>query len=230
MVIISSHEDSQQTVLQGHQQPVSCLTVSADKSVIASADCGYDSLVVLWDAQTGTPFWSVSKPHDYGIQAMQLTSDCRQLIAMSALSPGGALQQCVSIWDISKPTQKPTFVAYIPAGEQKFCLHLNKNNKELITNGQDHVCFWAVTSTTVALATSPTRSMEFKRATGNFTTSSYLPDGCQVSLSPHFQACPQLTRQHSTLLLMPLPSITVQKKVFVKTLSYVSSSSDVLSW
>ena len=186
MVVISSHEDSRQTILQGHCQPVSCLTASADRSVIASADCGYDSLMVLWDAQTGNPFWSVRKPHTYGVQAMQLSSDGRHLVAMSALTPGGALQQIISIWDISKPVQSPSFIAMIPAGEQKFCLHLNQmNNQELITNGKGHVCFWNLTSASVFLGTSPTRALQFKRTTGDFTTSSYLPDGAQVRPSLH---------------------------------------------
>ena len=181
MVIIRSHGDTHQTVLQGHRQPISCLTTSADRSVIATADIGPDSLMVLWDAKTATPFWSVSKPQPYGIVAMHLTPNGRQLVAMSALAPDSTLvQQVITIWDLSSPSQTPVFSAKIPSGERKNCLCLSPDGQELITNGRGHVCFWSLTSSSVCLATSPTRRLEFKRATGDFTTSQYLADGLQV--------------------------------------------------
>ena len=189
MVIISGHHDPHQTTLQGHCQPVSCLATSVDRSVIVSADSGPDSLMVLWDVKTATPFWSVSKPHPYGVVAMQLFPDARQLVALSGLLPGGSEQQIMSVWDLSNPTQTPSFSALIPAGDAKSFLCLSNDGKELITNGSDHVCFWELTASTVSLATSPTRSQEFKEAkhaTGDFTISSYLPDGLQVILSMKF--------------------------------------------
>ncbi len=115
---------------------------------------------------------------------MQLFPDGRRLMALSALQPGGSEQQVVSIWDLSSPAQSPVFSALIPAGEPKNCICLSNNGKELITNGKGHVCFWALTSSSVSLATSPTRALEFKRATGDFTVSSYLPDGVQVMHCP----------------------------------------------
>ena len=184
MVVISNHDDPHQTVLQGHCQPVSCLATSKDRSVVASADTGPNSLIVLWDAQTATPFWSVSKPHPYGIAAMQLSPDGRQLVALSAIVPGGSEQQLVSLWDVSSPAQSPVFSAVIPAGEPKHCLCLSPDGQELITNGKSHVCFWQVTSSSVQLATSPTRAFEFTRDIGAFTVSNYLPNGIQVMLTP----------------------------------------------
>lgn len=201
MVIIRSHGDPHQTVLQGHCQPISCLTTSEDRSVIATADIGPNSLMVLWDAKTATPFWSVSKPQPYGIVAMHLTPNGRQLVAMSALAPDSTLvQQVITIWDLSSPSQTPVFSAKIPSGERKNCLCLSPDGQELITNGRGHVCFWSLTSSSVCLATSPTRRLEFKRATGDFTTSQYLADGLQVdfrrrhkekqpALSKHMQHC-----------------------------------------
>lgn len=202
MVIIRSHGDTHQTVLQGHCQPISCLTTSEDRSVIATADIGPNSLMVLWDAKTAMPFWSVSKPQPYGIVAMHLTPNGRQLVAMSALAPDSTLvQQVITIWDLSSPSQTPVFSAKIPSGERKNCLCLSPDGQELITNGRGHVCFWSLTSSSVCLATSPTRRLEFKRATGDFTTSQYLADGLQVdssmkqriririSLSKHLQHC-----------------------------------------
>lgn len=181
MVIIRSHRDPHQTVLQGHCQPISCLTTSADRSVIATADVGPNSLMVLWDSKTATPFWSVKKPQPYGIVAMHLTPNGRQLVAMSALAPDSTLvQQVITIWDLSSPSQTPVVSAKIPSGERKNCLCLSPDGQELITNGRGHVCFWSLTSSSVCLATSPTRRLEFKRATGDFTTSQYLADGLQV--------------------------------------------------
>ena len=182
MVVIRNHGDTHQTVLQGHRQPISCLNTSADRSVIATADIGPNSLMVLWDAKTATPFWSVSKPQPYGIVAMHLTPNGRQLVAMSALAPDSTtVQQVITIWDLSSPAQTPVVSAYIPAGERKNCLCLSPDGQELITNGRGHVCFWSLTSSSVCLATSPTRRLEFKRATGDFTTSQYLADGLQVT-------------------------------------------------
>ena len=136
--------------------------------------------MVVWDVQTGNPIWSVSKPHPFGVQALQLTPDGHSLVAMSALEPGGTVQQIISIWDLSSPAQTPVFTTAIPAGEQKNCFCLSPDGSELITNGKAHICFWGLTSKSVGLVTSPTRAMEFKRAVGDFTMSSFLPDGQQV--------------------------------------------------
>ena len=183
MIVMCSHDDCHQTVLQGHCQPVSCLTASVDRSVVASADSGPDSLMVVWDVQSASPLWSVSKPHKYGCAALQLSPNGYQLIAMSAQTPGTMEQQLISIWNLNSTAQIPVSIAGIPAGESKttFCLH--PDGHELITNGKDHVCFWKVTPSSISLATSPTRRLEFKRAEGAyFTKSCYLPDGLQVML------------------------------------------------
>lgn len=52
--VVYNRDTHTQTLLQGHCNPIACMSVSADKTVIVTADAGLDSMLVLWDSYTGT--------------------------------------------------------------------------------------------------------------------------------------------------------------------------------
>ena len=45
--------NSKQSLLQGHNNPISCSAVSADKRWLATADSGKDCVLIIWDSFTG---------------------------------------------------------------------------------------------------------------------------------------------------------------------------------
>jgi hypothetical protein len=50
-VVYDCHTHTQM-VLQGHCNPITCLVATADRSVVATADAGPDSMIVLWNVAT----------------------------------------------------------------------------------------------------------------------------------------------------------------------------------
>ena len=87
-----------QKLLQGHCNPISCTCASADRRWIATADCGADSMIVIWDSFTGAPVKTISSPHAQGVKAMDMSPDAKFLVTLSEEdSP-----QVLSIWDCSK--------------------------------------------------------------------------------------------------------------------------------
>lgn len=101
-LVIYDCQERQQALLQGHCNAITCLATTDDRTVIASADQGPDSLIVLWDAGTGNPIRTLPRPHAAGVQAMDLTADGRQLVTVSAPCEG---VQELARWDLSSPAK-----------------------------------------------------------------------------------------------------------------------------
>lgn len=179
MVVIQTEGVGPQTILQGHCQPVSCLATSSDRSFIASADVGPESLLVLWNAQTASPFWTVSRPHSHGVLAMDLSPRGRHLVTLSAVQSNTDEQQ-LAVWDISKPAQTPEFAATVPAGDPQIATAFNADGEQLLSNGRHTACFWQLTPAGVVLCSAPMGDSEFKHSPADLTTSAFLPDGVQV--------------------------------------------------
>ena len=101
-LVIYDCQERQQALLQGHCNAITCLATTDDRTVFASADQGPDSLIVLWDAETGNPIRTLPRPHAAGVQAMDLTADGRQLVTVSAPCEG---VQELARWDLSSPAK-----------------------------------------------------------------------------------------------------------------------------
>ena len=179
MVVIQTEGVGPQTILQGHCQPVSCLATSSDRSVIASADVGPESLLVLWNAQTASPFWTVSRPHSHGVLAMDLSPRGRHLVTLSAVQSNTDEQQ-LAVWDISKPAQTPEFAAIVPAGDPQIATTFSADGEQLLSNGKRTACFWQLTPAGVVLCSAPMGDSDFKHSPADLTMSAFLPDGVQV--------------------------------------------------
>eukprot|EP00959_Pyramimonas_sp_CCMP1952_P304022 6362430-Pyramimonas_sp.AAC.1 len=82
--VIYDRIERQQMVLQGHCNPITCLAVTEDKSVLVTADAGDDAMVVLWRTATGQPAHTIHSPFPGGCVAMDLSADGLLIVLLSA--------------------------------------------------------------------------------------------------------------------------------------------------
>lgn len=184
-----------QLMLQGHCNPISCMCVSADKTVVATADAGAEAMVVLWDAASGAPLRTIAAPHDGGVAAMDLSRDGSLLATMAApLEPPSGQQQQqheqaadfeqeVALWQLDGSHEVPAMTAMLEAGDLQTCVRFRaegdaagEGDFELVSNGDSRVCFWTVGGGSRLAHTSPTVSArDFKQSIGQFTVSAFMP-------------------------------------------------------
>lgn len=179
MVVIHTEGVGPQSILQGHCQPVSCLATSSDRSVIVSADIGPESLLVLWNAQTASPFWTVSRPHNFGVKALALSPRGSHLVTISAVQSQTDQQQ-LAVWDISKPAQMPEFATAVPAGDAQTAVTFSNDGEQLVSNGKQTAYFWQLTGSGVKQYSAPMNDCQYKHSPRDLTMSAFLPDGLQV--------------------------------------------------
>ena len=60
--IIYDLNSKTQKLLQGHCNAISCTCATADRRLVATADTGTDSMLVLWDSYTATPLKTFAAP------------------------------------------------------------------------------------------------------------------------------------------------------------------------
>lgn len=125
-----------QLMLQGHCNPITCLCVSLDKTVIATADAGAESVVVLWDAASGAPLRTIAAPHDGGVAAMDLSTDGSLLVTMAAAPAGGSdaedptldgFEQGVALWQLDGSHEMPVASANLPPGDLQSCVRFRES-------------------------------------------------------------------------------------------------------
>merc|ERR1719158_751496 len=85
--VIFDYNSGVQRLLQGHVNPITATAVSQDKKWIVTADTGPDSMLVVWERESGTPVKTVFNPHPYGVHALDITPDAKHLVTISAPAP-----------------------------------------------------------------------------------------------------------------------------------------------
>ena len=127
-VKLQGFDGTEQTVLQGHTNPITCVTHSSDASVVVTGDAGDDSVLIVWNATLGAMRLKVSKPHKHGVIAMDMHSSAGLLVTLSDTG-GEAVAQEISLWDLSSMEECTNLITVpIPAGDLQVCrctLHSN---------------------------------------------------------------------------------------------------------
>lgn len=92
-VILDTATDKQ-SLLQGHCNPITAACVSTDKRWIVTADCGNESMIVVWDALKATPVKIIPNPFPSGVCALDLSADAMFIVALSHAFP----RQEIAVW------------------------------------------------------------------------------------------------------------------------------------
>eukprot|EP00747_Dinoflagellata_sp_TGD_P162072 gnl/TRDRNA2_/TRDRNA2_179268_c0_seq1.p1 gnl/TRDRNA2_/TRDRNA2_179268_c0~~gnl/TRDRNA2_/TRDRNA2_179268_c0_seq1.p1 ORF type:complete len:1006 (+),score=189.41 gnl/TRDRNA2_/TRDRNA2_179268_c0_seq1:58-3075(+) len=91
--VIFDYNTGVQRLLQGHVNPITATAVSKDKKWIVTADTGPDSMLVVWERESGTPVKTVFSPHPYGVHALDMAPKAQYLVTLSAPAPAAQEQQ-----------------------------------------------------------------------------------------------------------------------------------------
>ena len=205
VLVVHDIETGKQNKLQGHKNAINCLKTSPDKSMICTADSGFDSLLIVWDSNTLEPAQILESPYERGFECIDISTNGKYLITTS--SPDSMKQQEFAVWEMSDLSKGPLCTASISNGDKQYSVAFNPDNeKEFITNGRETACFW--TWQIQQEASSPTKnqqafaqddlassivgslsyispsfnSADFKQKVGKFTTSIFMP-GTETALT-----------------------------------------------
>jgi len=180
-----------QTVLQGHCNPITCLVATEDRSVVATADAGPDSMIVLWNVATGQPVHTINSSHPNGVAAMDLTPDGSCIVTVSAVAASAAgeeeagvvspmAEQEVHVWDLSGGGgDRPVLAGLVPEGDVQTCVRFHPHTtNEIVSNGAQRVFFWSSQlphSRELRYYSPPVSARDFKQTVGDFTVSTFIP-------------------------------------------------------
>ena len=149
---------NKQTLLQGHCNPITSVVVSDDGKWLVTSDTGLDSMVIVWEAATGTPVKTIFQSQmdavagcaNSGVVAVAMSPNARYLATLSSTTP-----QVLGLWDwaalpsIDTPDAPPTlpFVyATSPTADMQLSVVFDPSAKTegtaLMTTGESRVVFW----------------------------------------------------------------------------------------
>jgi len=173
-----------QKLLQGHCNAISCTCASADRRLVATADIGDDSMLVLWDSYTASPVKTIAAPHPGGVRAMDISPDGKHLVTLSADTG----PQVLSVWDCSRDgsSETPLFSAQVTTAtgavaEVQTSVRLDPSNpSEIVTNGASIVIFWSFATGVLTYYSPPLGEHDFKQPIGALTQSVFIPGSARA--------------------------------------------------
>ncbi|POM69186.1 Microtubule-associated protein [Phytophthora palmivora] len=199
--VIYDYAHRQQRLLQGHCHPISCCVVSEDKRWVVTADRGQESMLVVWDAQSGNPIRTIFRPHDNGVQAIDISPDALFLVTLSAVerddegtSETGKdksttrkrFDQELAVWEWAAPTSgatvsKPLYSSLVATEDMQHAVRFNTYDvRELVTTGRQRVIFWSWAARTLLFYSPSLAQKDFRQVVGAFTQSIFVPDSAQA--------------------------------------------------
>lgn len=168
------------------KNPITATAVSVDKRYIVTGDTGSESLMVVWDAFTGSPLKTFFDPSPTGIECLDISSDGRYLVSVSAKIGGTDDPQTLSIWDWTSESDQPLCTQSFPQCEKQVCVKFDPwNPLAVMTNGSRRAFFWAWNreDNGAVLTCQPPKlnKAKFGQAIGIFTSSTFLVGGKAVT-------------------------------------------------
>lgn len=205
--VIFDYNTGVQRLLQGHVNPITATAVSRDKKLIVTADTGPDSMMVVWERESGTPVKTFFNPHKYGVHALDIDPNRQFLVTLSAPppandpSPGPGRQandqakpvegaakeaeefQQISVWDWPSDHDGPICTAAVGTQDIQMCVLFNTwDTHEIGTNGKRRVFFWTWDVGQPFQFYSPALApRDFKQRIGDYTQTIFLPESTQAA-------------------------------------------------
>ncbi|QDZ20581.1 WD40 repeat domain-containing protein [Chloropicon primus] len=204
VLVVHDVETGKQNKLLGHKNAIRCLKTSPDKSLVCTADSGFDSLLIVWDSKTLEPVQILESPYESGFECIDVSTNGKHLITTS--SPDSMKRQEFAVWELADLAKGPLCTASISNGDKQYSVAFNPDNdKEFITNGKETACFWTWQVSKESASPTNTQkfsqddlassiagslsyispsfnSADFKQKVGKFTTSIFMP-GTKTALT-----------------------------------------------
>lgn len=82
------------------------MAVSQNKKWVVTADAGPDSMMVVWDTESGIPIKSIFNPHSHGIIGVDISPDALFIATLSAPAAFESERhepQTISLWEWTHP-------------------------------------------------------------------------------------------------------------------------------
>ncbi|KAF4036612.1 WD domain G-beta repeat [Phytophthora infestans] len=196
--VIYDYARRQQRLLQGHCHPISCCVVSEDKRWVVTADRGQESMLVVWDAQSGNPIRTIFRPHPNGVQAIDISPDALFLVTLSAVDRDDEessqsktpakkqFDQELAVWEWAAPASgsavsKPLYSSLVATEDVQHAVRFNTYDvRELVTTGPQRVIFWSWAARTLLFYSPSLAQKDFRQVVGAFTQSLFVPDSAQA--------------------------------------------------
>lgn len=194
--VIFDYNTGVQRLLQGHVNPISATAVSKDKKWIVTADTGPDSMMVVWERESGTPVKTFFNPHPYGVHALDIAPKLQYLVTLSAPEPSTPIDpsksqtkdqekeyQSISVWDWPADQDRPICTAAVGTQDVQTCVLFNAwDTHEIATNGKRRVFFWTWDMEQPFQFYSPALApRDFKQRIGDYTQTIFLPESTQAA-------------------------------------------------
>ncbi|KAG1711729.1 hypothetical protein DVH05_008972 [Phytophthora capsici] len=195
--VIYDYARRQQRLLQGHCHPISCCVVSEDKRWVVTADRGQESMLVVWDAQSGNPIRTIFRPHANGVQAIDISPDALFLVTLSAVDRDDEttignkttarkqFDQELAVWEWAAPAtdsvSKPLYSSLVATEDVQHGVRFNTYDvRELVTTGRQRVIFWSWAARSLLFYSPSLAQKDFRQVVGGFTQSLFVPDSAQA--------------------------------------------------
>ncbi|XP_022808405.1 cilia- and flagella-associated protein 251-like [Stylophora pistillata] len=166
--IMFDWEANKQQLLQGHCNAISCTCVSEDRRWVATADCGKDSMVIIWDSLTTIPVQTIFEAHPNGCAAIAMSPDAKYIATISSTLP-----QTVSVWDWTVNGDMPmcSVVLGDDFGKQTYITFNPEDTTELVSNSESQVIFYQWNEKTLEFVAPPLTDKDFNRSVGLYSQS-----------------------------------------------------------
>ncbi len=144
MVVTEMNEPNKQLIMRGHDDLVTCMTLSNNGKMLATGQKGENSDIIVWEYETKKVLFKLSE-HDYEISCLKFSHDDRFLF-----SCGNFKDKRLFIWDMKTgyivancgsypvPTYDIAWGGFIRDTRG----NNNTNNYQLATCGQKVITLW----------------------------------------------------------------------------------------
>lgn len=96
---------------------ITSVCASANKQLVATADQGSDSKLIVWNTVTADRVLTISKPHPSGVLCMDMSQDGTLIVTVSKPEADGEAQE-IALWDTSSSAGASRLISVpVPAGD-----------------------------------------------------------------------------------------------------------------
>ena len=155
--VIYNYETHEQKLLQGHCNKITaCIAVhdpdkETNKRWIVTADSGKDSMIVIWDADTATPYRTIFIKKSDEIVSLDISKNCNYIATLSNEldEKRNVISQVITVWEWKTQTDFIfNAIFFDKEGEIFNLLRFNPNiygeEIEVLINGPKKILFWLI--------------------------------------------------------------------------------------